>query len=284
MEEGKTKKGKGSTIVIILLIIIILGLVGYIYYSSNITSKESKNEKNTSESSQKTSNDKIDDKLITLLQSIIPKNCAWNNSYEKIYTKGKVTNETIDQSVLYECAYNIVEQDGNTEVKKYDENDPYSEYWTCTNRAPFDFALEYAYNITNVNTIEKPSKDDFNAEAFYVMDDKVCKTSQAGDHIDDVYINTSVYDKSKTEDEVVLYSYVLFKQYIDTQDNTRFKFNVYSDSSLVNKINDEVLDEEKKEIDILQLYKDKASKYKHTFKKTNKGHIGYYWYSTEKVE
>ena len=298
MEEGKTKKGKGSTIVIILLIIIILGLVGYIYYSSNITSKETKKADNTVESTkeEKYISDDEADKLLELIPSrmYVTEKTVDSDGVAHLdeegafalYPYGETNNtvDTIDETVLQIRVFNKVLQEDEIDAEPKSDQDivPLS----CVNRENFDKVYKNDYNKIATNYDWKHVAG-FSEDEMIITDEVVCFSNRAGG---DLYYDDIIKkDKSIIKNNnVEIYTTVLFVACI-AENSLCDGYAIYNDYEYKNEL-DRIITEDAysgKKTDVyfnnfMNKYYKQGAKYKHTFKPNDDG--GYYWYSTEKVE
>ena len=292
MEEGKTKKGKGSTIVIILLIIIILGLVGYIYYSSNITSKETKKADNTIERTEEET--VISDSLISSLLDLVP---YYDNVFgaedEKKdlvpYYKDKYVVSDIDDELLIFEAYNYAVNSGEINVQEKGDFQTGVGSGKCISISDLNKYLKKNYNTTIVGESKEFGVPELGtAGSFYMTSEDICLVPQESG-MTYSYITSKTNKVEYNNEDIIVYTSVLFNYFseVDTcGDDWCINHTIYSDAAYKN-----VLEKQKEKteglstIDAEKLFKKyygQAAKYKHTFKPNDDG--GYYWYSTEKVE
>lgn len=291
MEEGKTKKGKGATLVIILLIIIILGLVGYIYYTSTITPKETAKTESKVESTEEET--VISDSLINALLDLVPEaeypiikqNSEINEveSYVVIpYDTNHNSIDTIDETILNGMAFNSASKKyGTVDSTDKSEIQPAS----CVTREHFDKELKQNYNKTTDRYYDYKAIKNGTGDQISITENSVCVANTSGG-----IVTHSVFSKNDKSiyngNNIEIYVSVLF---VDSRpDSNGENMAIFSDYKYTNKLEeftnetDSYEDYIIVENNMMSKYYKQAAKYKHTFKPNDDG--GYYWYSTEKVE
>ncbi len=296
MDKDKFIKIRLSTAILcfVILVLIIAMIFMYIYYNnqSNVDSNtiesakiESQNE-TTNPQTNNIINQTINNKTVNTNSELVQK--AYNtipaidrmpDDYKNAYQTNKVTIDNMETKYILACAFNKLSLSDKDKNYIYDND----KGWYTFDAELLQQKVKEMYN-------QNVENNDFN----YCNDSGTCTykdgkyTHSYGGDVISGFISIRKIEKAYiVNDELIIEDrYIGLKyNYDENYENKQCDLITYTNSGEISKkINYNISEKTNEQItsEIINLYSDNMTNYKHTFKKNSNG--SYYWYSTEPIK